>query len=434
MENKEKIMYYIVILGIFVLLATVLIHNMIKVPSYNQQYIESKLPERLQKESETNEVIRVLIKSNGFKQIVHTKVQLYAAKGLKVITGDDVLEYAPKQVCSIEPDSKLFEKGSIKVETLDGIGKITIKTLKRGYGIPSYRGTLELFSTAEGIVIVNELLMEEYLCAVVPSEMPASYEMEALKAQAICARSYAYNQSRSLSYPEYNAHVDDSTTYQVYGNSKEQEKAIQAVHLTAGQKVWYQDKVAKTFFYSTSSGHSTSIEAWGTKMTEKNQYLKGIKIHDEEGHAYEKDLPWYRWTAQISKDMLNNLVELNTGTQIGKIKKIEVTKRGVGDVALELVITGSKDTITIKTENDIRSVFGGNGYKIIRQDGSKKNSSSLLPSAFFTIEKNGNDYIIKGGGYGHGIGMSQNGANEMAKTGKTYEEILTFFYPGTKVE
>ena len=62
------------------------------------------------------------------------------------------------------------------------------------------------------------------------------------------------------------------------------------------------------------------------------------------------------------------------------------------------------------------------------------NGASLLPSAFFTIAKDGENYIIKGGGYGHGIGMSQNGANEMAKAGKNYEEILTFFYPGTKVE
>jgi len=343
MKNKERLMYYIAVLGIFVLLVTVFLHNMLKTPSYNQQYIESKLPERLQQESETNEVIRVLIKSNGFKQLTHTKVQLYAAKGLKVTSGDIVQEYGSKQVFTIEPDNELFKNGSIKIEAIDEKGKITIKTLKRGYGMPSYRGFFELFSTAEGIVIVNELLMEEYLCAVVPSEMPASYEMEALKAQAICARSYAYNHTRSLSYPEYNAHVDDSTTYQVYGNSREQDRAIQAVNATAGKKLWYQGSVAKTFFYSTSGGHSTSIEAWGTKLTEKNQYLKGLKICNEEGIAYEKDLPWYRWTVQIPKDTLSKLIELNTGIQTGKVQKIEVTKRGVGDVALELVITGTKN-------------------------------------------------------------------------------------------
>lgn len=84
--------------------------------------------------------------------------------------------------------------------------------------------------------------------------------------------------------------------------------------------------------------------------------------------------------------------------------------------------------MTIDTENKIRKAFGGEGYEIQRQDGKKVKSSALLPSAFFTIEKKGSDYIIKGGGFGHGIGMSENGANEMAKKGKTYREILEFFY------
>ena len=97
-------------------------------------------------------------------------------------------------------------------------------------------------------------------------------------------------------------------------------------------------------------------------------------------------------------------------------------------------MTGTTKTITVETENKIRAALGGSGYEIQKQDGKVIQSTKLLPSAFFTIEKNGKSYIIEGGGYGHGIGMSQNGANEIAKTGKTYEQILQFFYSGTQVK
>ena len=98
-------------------------------------------------------------------------------------------------------------------------------------------------------------------------------------------------------------------------------------------------------------------------------------------------------------------------------------------MALQIVASGSKENVTVETENKIRSALGGSGYEIEKQDGTIVKSTKLLPSA-----KTGGNYIIKGGGYGHGIGMSQNGANEMAKAGKTYDEILQFFYPGTEVK
>ena len=90
--------------------------------------------------------------------------------------------------------------------------------------------------------------------------------------------------------------------------------------------------------------------------------------------------------------------------------------------------------VTVDTENKIRKALGGNGYEIKKQDGTVAQSGTLLPSAFFKVKKAGNIFKIIGGGYGHGIGMSQNGANEMAKKGKNYQEILKMFYPGTTIE
>ena len=110
-----------------------------------------------------------------------------------------------------------------------------------------------------------------------------------------------------------------------------------------------------------------------------------------------------------------------------------VTMRGAGDVALVLTAVGSKCTVTVETENKIRTALAGD-YDIVKQDGSTRNCGKLLPSAFFTIKKEKGSYCIEGGGFGHGIGMSQTGANEMAKQGKNYREILELFYPGVNVE
>ena len=128
------------------------------------------------------------------------------------------------------------------------------------------------------------------------------------------------------------------------------------------------------------------------------------------------------------------LIELNTGKDIGKLQKVEVTKTGAGGVALQICATGDKGSVKVDTENKIRRALGGDGYEIMKGDGTVVASQTLLPSAFITIQKNGDTYVIQGGGYGHGIGMSQNGANEMAKKGKNYIEILTLFFQGVSVD
>lgn len=450
LKRKIQVLY----IGVAVLLA-VLFNVMLlqllpsKQEKQDQQNIESRLPTGDYLPDSKNPLIRVVIKTNGFQGIAHAEVKLSAECGLDIKCSqseETTQEIAQGEVLTLTPDHPLFKEGSILVmpkisnetgtvqATSDNASRIVINSLSRGYGTPSYRGIMELFSTPEGIIIVNELPVEEYLYAVVPSEMPASYCIEALKCQAICARSYAYCQMLNFGYPEYYAHVDDSVSFQVYGNSKEQETTTRAVKETGGKKLWYREQVMKTYYYSTSGGHSTSIEAWGTKLTDHNTYLKGVPICDEQGNDYERQLPWYRWEAKVPQELLGNLIELNAGKEIGNLVNIEVIKQGVGGIALELKVTGSLKTITIATENKIRKALGGSGYEITKQDGVVVKSSNLLPSAFFTIEKNGESYIIKGRGYGHGIGMSQNGANEMAKSGKTYEEILDYFYPGTQVQ
>lgn len=416
------------------LLSSVMMHMLCEKKIQRQSNVESDLPTGDYLPDAENPLIRVVIKTNGFQNVAHSEVQLMAEHGLVITAGEEKIECNENEIFQVAPDHQLFQMGTIHIERKDDTDRITISSLQRGYGTPSYRGKLELFTTAEGIVIVNEVPLEEYLYAVVPSEMPASFEAEALKCQAVCARSYAHCQMLAFGYPEYSAHVDDSVSYQVYGNSQQQESTTRAVQETVDQRLYYQNQVVKTYYYSTSCGYSTSIEAWGSTLTDANQYLQGVSICDEDGKAYEESLPWYRWKATISEEIMSNLIELNTGKEIGTLKNIAITKQGVGGVVLQIVATGTKGKITIDTENKIRSALGGSGYEIEKQDGTIVKSTKLLPSAFFTIAKTGGNYIIEGGGYGHGIGMSQNGANEMAKAGETYDEILQFFYPGTEVK
>lgn len=404
-----------------------------KAVSKKEETKEKKTPEEQKgKEEQEQPVIRVLLKTGGYTDEVHPNVAVSAGGGLLLEGAGGKREAKEGETVTIAPDDPLFEGGTIRVKTKKEGDKITISSLKRGYGVPSYRGELELFSTAQGIAVINELPLEEYLYAVVPSEMPASYEEEALKAQAVCARSYAYCHMEGQAYPEYKANVDDSTAYQVYGNSAEQEKTIAAVDATMGEKLKYHDTVVKAYYFSTSCGRTTNVEAWGTKVSDANSYLKGTRV-EENGTCYEKDLPWFSWSCDIPVETVSNLFGLNTGQDVGTISQIEITKRGEGDVALEMKVTGSKGSAVIRTENKIRSALGGNGYKIQKQDGTEAASAKLLPSAFFTVEKRGGSFHIKGGGYGHGIGMSQNGANEMAKKGKDYITILGMFYDSVEI-
>lgn len=379
------------------------------------------------------EKIRVLLSTEDFESYTHDEVALSAPSGLLVtyISQEEEMQDQVMNVCIDNSDESLYGT-QVVVELVDDSEKITVESLERAYGIPSYYGSMELFIDDEGVIMVNEISLELYLRGVLPSEMPASYEMEALKAQAVCARSYAYMHMQSYNYPEYSAHVDDSTAYQVYNNCEETEATNQAITETENEKVIYKGEVVTTYFFSTSSGHTTDLQAWGMEVDDGTGYLTGIQVSDGE-YDYERNLSWYRWTVALTNEQLVEVLEENLEIVLGELEEIQVSKWGTGGIALELQISGSECSVTISTEYDIRDALGSNLYTIVKQDGTTIQGTNLLPSAFFEIEKMDYGYVISGGGYGHGVGMSQNGANEMAKLGMTYSEILAFFYTGTEI-
>ncbi|MBQ6806497.1 MAG: SpoIID/LytB domain-containing protein [Lachnospiraceae bacterium] len=373
----------------------------------------------------------------------------------------------------------------------------------------AFRGKLEFCKTKQGMIIVNELPLEEYLYAVVPSEMPASYPLEALKAQAVCARTYAYRYILQAGLGEYGAHLDDTTAYQVYHNISENAATTTAVKETTGMMLYYGEELAQNYYYSTSCGYGTDANVWksGSEQDvsyilagkyakqlageennaaditvadneqgmESNNTLSAQDMTQEENFAafiqtvdeldFEKDEPWYRWTYEIkeldAKKILSRiqsryqanasliLKQVGEGEsayyvsepieEIGEIKNIQIEKRGVGGVADELVITGSRATIKVISEYNIRSVLCDGDSEVIRQDGSITVPGTLLPSGFFIIEtgKSGEEvigYKLLGGGYGHGVGMSQNGAKAMGKLGYRYQEILGTFFADCEVQ
>ncbi len=341
-----------------------------------------------------------------------------------------------------------------------------------------YRGTLELLEEEAGYVIINELPIEEYLYSVVPSEMPASYPIEALKAQAICARTYAYLHILHPGYPQWNAHVDDTTAYQVYHSVEEQEETTQAVNETEKMVLIAPDgnSLAQTYYYSTSCGYGSDAHVWRTKYSDSYPYIKSKHINSndlqqqplsEEAFEdyiqtinekdYEAKEGWYRWKYRVEEidverilKVLKKRYEANpkliltlvNGDYISQsindfqtILDIQIAKREAGGVVDELLLVTDTKTYKVITELNIRYLLNDGCSKVERQDNVKVEMNSLLPSAFFTIEVIRGDeaiigYTIHGGGFGHGAGMSQNAAKEMAKQGMCAEEILAFFYEG----
>lgn len=324
--------------------------------------------------------------------------------------------------------------------------------------IGSYFGTITVISKKEGLILVNQLPIEQYLYGVVPSEMPSSYEMEALKAQAICARSYAYCQQKQPLYSQYGAQIDDTTHCQVYRPQKQQARVIQAVDQTRGRVLTYKGKQIQAYYFSTSCGATANGgDAW--PQMSNCPYLKSKKQTEQ---STEKSYPWYRWQVILhsdrSLDKLEQRLQQCFATNpehiwengnakkkrqkllsLGTLRSIQVVKRGAGGIVMKMKFIGTKHTIFVQNESTIRKVLSPIGETIYLNHHEKRKWQDSLPSAFFQIkEQHGKGkrmvISISGGGYGHGVGMSQNGANQMAKHRKCARQILQFYYSGVKIK
>lgn len=393
--------------------------------------------------------IRVIIKTSGFRDIFFDETVFCADSGMIVETGEESYETAPGEAVVFNADTEDFNQGRIRL--IPKSGEIQFQSVNRGVGTPSYGGTLEVSRYDEGIVVVNEVAIEDYLKKVVPSEMPSGFNLEALKCQAVCARSYAYTELSNNYYSAYGAHIDDSIQFQVYNNSPRADSTDAAVDATAGQVLSYNGEVVKTYYYSTSCGSTTDVTLWGN-TTENYPYFvaecvggidKGLTltiesefntfIKSENEADYDYDCTLYRWSMEESVKEISEGFARSTGKNVGNITDIEVLERVNGGAAVKVKVTGDKGEAVIDSESAIRAAFGNANVDMNTKSGTTRYAN--LPSTFCVFEKvmEGKKLTgirITGGGYGHGIGMSQNAANKMAES-MTYAQILEFFYRGT---
>ncbi len=395
--------------------------------------------------------------------IFHEEVRVTATKKYTVtIDGVEMSCSAGKEI------SFAKDMGVARISCPEG--KIKILSMKRASGYPEYAGEICIFSYEEGFLLRNELKLEEYLYGVVSSEMPASYPEEALKAQAVCARTYAIYQMEQAYYGEYGAHVDDTVNSQVYNNVKETESTKNAVKETEGQYLSYEGSPIPSYFYSTSCGVTSDVrDVWigegkspvyltgrfqgpfekETDYSNEKAFRDFVKM--EQADCFEKDEPWFRWSGSIFYRDLTEHVAKNLNSwlkgspayyrvegdekSLGEITQVSVESRSKGGVIKSLSLTGEKGILFVTGEYQIRKVLCPEETTVTLKGGNIK-KCTMLPSGYFTVEqKEGEEEVvlITGGGYGHGVGMSQNGAKALAELGRTSEEILEFYYPKTVI-
>ncbi len=289
----------------------------------------------------------------------------------------------------------------LAVYLLAGVGK----SAKNDRGI-----TVNVYFTDSGET--RRVSLEDYLVGVVAAEMPAEFETEALKAQAVAARSYILYKAETQNRDHPTADVcTDSTHCKAYKpieaakkqwgkNASDYEQKIQnAVQTTRGEILTYDGKCCMAVFHSQAGGGRTesSADVWGGDVA----YLTGVESHGEE------KAPGFFSSVTVSeaefKEKTETLGKAPATYEIGNVKRSD------GGAVLEIEI-GEQ----VYSGRQMRELFG-------------------LRSTCFTLKRADNELVFEVQGYGHGVGMSQYGANEMAKEGKTYAEILYHYYTNTRL-
>ncbi len=420
--------------------------------------------------------IRVLLKTTKYKDDLHDYVTFSCTSDYTIQYGKARKTYKAKKKITLKPSSKLLSSGRVRIKPKKSSGKIEIHSIKRTCGVPAYRGVIEIGRYENKLTVINELSMEEYLYAVIPSEMPTNYGAEALKVQAVCARTYVYKQLTQNVYSKYGAHVDDSVASQVYNNIAEDKNSIRAVKDTYGEIMLSENDVIEAYYFSTSWG--CTADAKDVWLSAKTNYLEGqsqvskdskekMQHYDFSSEAafkkflknksiktYDSTFPWYRWNVTLTKNQLEQSIEKNLKARyevnpnliltlsdnnyvsqpiekIGVVKDIEVANRTKSGLINEIIIKGSDATVKVCSEYNIRLLLAPVSAKIKRNDNSKIDGLNMMPSAFFMVQKKKNTFFFQGGGYGHGVGMSQNGAKAMADAGFNYSSILQHYYNNT---
>lgn len=361
-------------------------------------------------------------------------------------------------VFTLLPSSAFAEKIRVRLKNFDGIEEISIKKVDGEGGEDlleiegkRYRGNIVREISGSEIYWVNKLDFTDYLYGVLPGEMPPSWHEEALKAQAVCARTFAKRQmleNKDLPYD-----LVDRTSSQVYlGYDGENDKTKKAVDETAGLYLKYNGDYIEAVYHSNSGGHTADSESiWSSKV----DYLRGID------DPYSIGMPKSSWEFELDRYEFSNILD-EKGYRVGRIKSIKTRDISKDGRVRSLEISGDAG-IQVLNKEKIRQILGYEQMKSIWYsvysdapiyvlDFKKGRTEAVEIENSYSIEANdeidnlneevfilsldgkkkiqslGEKVLFKGKGYGHGVGLSQWGAKNMAELGFDFEEILKFYY------
>lgn len=295
----------------------------------------------------------------------------------------------------------------------------------------TYRGSLELLRFEQGLTVVNKVNVEEYLYAVVPSEVPSRWPRAVLEAQAVAARTYTFaNLGR---FKSRGFDLLPTVASQVYnGVQSETESVTEAVDSTRGIIMTYESKPIGAFYYDNCGGYTeSSRNVWGFTasylqavpdklLPERNGFLAPADLYTwlkSRPEAYSNHPKYsarsaYRWSVWIPREEIENRLKLSES--VGRILSLTVVERTISGRAARVLIKGT------------------NGEKLLNGD-SIRSLGGLRSNLFIVQPKLGMDglpeyFFFTGGGWGHGVGMAQSGAAGMAVAGYSYGEILAHYY------
>ena len=260
-----------------------------------------------------------------------------------------------------------------------------------------YRGRVLVIPGGNGLTAINYVDLEHYLYSVVGSEMPTSWPIEALKAQSVAARSYVlYHRQRSRN-PNFD--VGSTTAWQVYGGLEQEAASTQtAVEGTRGQVLTYNGQVIEAVFHSASGGHTENVEdIWSQPIP----YLRAVQ-------DFDAGSPVYHWGVNFSLQEFGQRIP-GIGNLVAAVP-VRTTPRGR---IVEMRLEGDAGSRVV-SGNDLRRALN-------------------LRSTLFSVAIAGTQVQISGRGFGHGVGLSQWGAHNLAQQGYTYQQILGHYYQGVQL-
>ena len=275
-----------------------------------------------------------------------------------------------------------------------GVGTLTKWTVSGG---------LQIIQHGRQLMVVNEVDLEEYTKGVVPGEVSAGWHAEVLKAQAVAARTYALYQRTMSAGRDYDvvAGVQD----QVYqGRQGVDERILRAVEETRGLVMGFQGRPIYAAFSSTAAGPTEdALNVWSKDLP----YLRGVDC------PFDMKSPYYRWRVAVPLDKLERALR-QQGVGVGTVATVTPFGYSRAGRVTRIRILHSGGELLLRGE-DLRKIVG----------------YSILPSARFEVESVGSDVVFNGFGAGHGVGLCQWGAKEMAELGYSFGTILSYYYPGT---